>query len=152
MIAMPYADHIEIADYKDLPGIMSLLESVEVPTEGIDPDFTKFFVARNETDNKIIGCVGLELFTGTALLRSFAVDPKHQGNELGSNLIKKLLEAAFEAGSEAVYVCTAKAPTFFINIGFMGIDLDDVPDEIRDSELFTRGCPRVAAYMKKRTL
>ena len=152
VIRMPYSDRIEVASYEDLQAITSLLESVEVPTEDIDPDFTKFFVVRDEPNNKIIGCVGLELFTGTALLRSFAVDPEHQGSKIGFNLVKRLLEEAFEAGTEAVYVCTAKAPKFFLNIGFSGIDLDDVPDEIRKSDLFSKGCPRVAAYMKKRML
>jgi len=149
---MPYANQIEIAVYEDLSEIISLLESVEIPTEGIDPDFTKFFIIRDEINNKIIGCVGLELFTGTALLRSFAVDPSHQGNKLGVSLVKRLIEEAFNAGTEAVFVCTAKAPTFFLENGFVGIDLDDVPDEIRNSELFARGCARVAAYLKKRTI
>ena len=152
VIRMPFSSRIEIASYEDLEEITSLLESVEVPTEGIDPDFTKFFVVRDEDKQKIIGCVGLELFTGTALLRSFAVDPKYQGKKLGSNLVNRLLEEAFEAGTEAVFVCSAKAPSFFWDIGFSGIDLDDVPSEIRNSDLFAKGCPRVAAYVKKRTI
>ncbi len=149
---MPLSSRIEVASYEDLQGIINLLESVEVSTEGIDPDFTKFFVIRDKSDNKIIGCVGLELFTGTALLRSFAVDTKHQGSKIGISLVERLLSEAFEAGTDAVYVCTAKVPTFFLNVGFIGIDLDEVPDEIRNSDLFTKGCPRVAAYMKKRIL
>ena len=152
VIRMPYSSRIEVAAYEDLQGIISLLESVEVPTEGIDPDFTKFFVVRDEPDNKIIGCVGLELFTGTALLRSFAVDPEYQETELGLSLVKKLLKEAFDAGTEAVYVCAAKTPTFFWSSGFSGIDLDDVPDEIRNSELFTEDCPHVAAFVKKRVI
>ncbi|MHA1963448.1 MAG: GNAT family N-acetyltransferase [Candidatus Thorarchaeota archaeon] len=149
---MSIISEIEIATFEDLEGIVELLESVNVPTEGIDPDFTRFFVYRDTTNDKIIGCIGLELFTDTALLRSFAIDPNHQGNNLGHSLVNRLLEEAVEAGSEAVYVCTAKVPSFFWSIGFASIDLDDVPDEIRNSGLFKGGCPRIAAYMMKRAV
>ena len=152
MITMSFSSRIEIATYQDIEEIIKLLESVGEATEDVDPDFTKFFVIRDEDRTKIIGCVGLELFTGTALLRSFAIDPLHQENEIGSSLVEKLLEDAFEAGTEAVYVCSSKAPTFFWNIGFIGIDLDDVPGEIRTSKLFTKDCPHVAAFVKKRVI
>ncbi len=151
-ISMSYSGRIEIASYEDLEAIQSLLESVEEPTENIDPDFTKFFIVRNEAENKIIGCVGLELFTGTAMLRSFAIDPEYHETEMGSSLVRRLLDDAFDAGSDAVYVCAAKAPDFFWNNEFIGIDLDDIPREIRDSGLFIKDCPRVAAFVKKRIL
>ncbi|MHA2116968.1 MAG: GNAT family N-acetyltransferase [Candidatus Thorarchaeota archaeon] len=141
---------IETATFDDLEDIKSLLDSAEVPSDNIDPDFTTYLIARDDS-NKIIACIGLELFTGTALLTSFAVDPGHRGNGLGTNLVDRLLEEAFKAGSETVYLCTAKAPKLFRYMGFVGIDLDDVPDEIRRSSLFKSNCPFVAAYMKKRT-
>lgn len=150
VIAMPHSSKIEIAEFEDLEDIIRLLESVEVPTDDIDPDFTRFYIIRHETENRIIACVGLELFTGTALLRSFAVEPEFQGDEMGSSLIKRLLDDAFDAGSETVYVCAAKAPQFFWDKGFKGIDLDDVPYEIRESQLFTKDCPQVAAFVKKK--
>ena len=147
---MQSVSEIELATNQDLPEIRNLLESVSVPTEGIDPDFTKFFVFRDETSNNIIGCIGLELFTGGALLRSFAVDMMHQGENLGSLLVEKLLVEAAKAGTEMVYSCTAKAPSLFLKRGFIGIDLDDVPREIRESKLFSEICPRVASFLVKR--
>ncbi|MFW9980540.1 MAG: GNAT family N-acetyltransferase [Candidatus Thorarchaeota archaeon] len=147
---MPEISNIEIASFEDFDGIIELLESVKVPTDGINPDFTTFYIFRDKT-NKIIACIGLELFTGTALLRSLAVDQKHQRNNLGHRLVYKLLEEANEAGTKAVYVCTAKVPGFFLKHGFTNIDLDDVPAEIRNSGLFRVGCPSVAAYMMRKT-
>ena len=149
---MTVSSKVELASYEDLLGITSLLESVNIPTDGIDPDFTNFYVIREDLTSKIIGCIGLEIFTGSALLRSFAVDPNHQGKKLGSALISKFLEEAVHAGAATVYVCTAKAPNLFFKIGFVGIDLDDVPEEIRNSKLFAEGCPHVAAFMKKRII
>jgi N-acetylglutamate synthase-like GNAT family acetyltransferase len=147
---MPVDRVIEIATFEDTEELISLFESINVPTDDVDPDFTKFFIVRE--DSKIIGCVGLELFTGTALLRSFAIHSDHQDNEIGQVLIKKLIEEAATEGSDAVYVCSAGAPSFFLDLGFTGIDLDDVPSEIRTSGLFDNDCPRVAAFMMKRTL
>ncbi|MFW9848828.1 MAG: GNAT family N-acetyltransferase [Candidatus Thorarchaeota archaeon] len=149
---MSFSSRIEIAIFEDLEAIIALLELVDEATDDIDPDFTTFYIVRDEPENKILGCVGLELFTGTALLRSFAVDPEYRDTQLGDDLVKKLLEDAVEAGSEAVYVCAAKAPEFFWENEFSGIDLDDVPEEIRSSRLFMRDCPRVAAFVRKRVI
>jgi N-acetylglutamate synthase-like GNAT family acetyltransferase len=140
---------IEIASFEDLDRIVDLLESVNVPTEGIHPGSTRFFIIRNESYGKIIGCIGLELFNGSALLRSFAVNPKHQGKRIGTWLIERILEEALEAGSDAVYLCTTKAPQLFLNIGFLEIELDEVPEEIKRSELFMNISPIGAAYLKK---
>lgn len=147
---MSFSSRIEIASFEDLENLKRLLESSEEPVEDIDPDFTKFFIIRDES--KIIGCVGLELFTGTALLRAFAVDSQYRETEVGSLLVRRLIEEAFDAGTEAVYVCASKAPEFFWQSDFIGIDLDDVPGEIRNSGLFSKDCPQVAAFVKKRVL
>ena len=48
---------IEFATYDDLQGILNLLESVNIPTDGIDPDFTNFYIIRDLTSKKIIGCI-----------------------------------------------------------------------------------------------
>ena len=141
---------IETASFEDFEEIKILLDTLDVPSDEIDPDFTTFFVVR-DVAKKIVACIGLELFTGTALITSFAVDPDHRGDGLGANLVDRLLEEAFEEGSEAVYICTAQAPELFLNIGFIGIDLDDVPVEIRQSQVFKSDCPFIAAYMKKKT-
>ncbi len=143
---------IEIATFQDTEDIKKLLESIEEPADDIDPDFTKFFIIRDEEKSKIIGCVGLELFTGTALLRSFALDYEYQRDDLGSSLIRRLLAEAFDYGSEVVYVCAKNAPSFFWNQGFKGIDLDEIPKEIRNSKLFTKDCPHVAAFVRKRVI
>jgi len=149
---MNIISNIELATYDDLQGILDLLESVNVPTEGIDPDFTNFYIIRESTSNTIVGCIGLEHFTGTSLLRSFAVDSKYQGKNIGRKLIDRLLQEAAELGTETVYVCTAKVPSLFLKFGFTGIDLDDVPEEIRHSKLFVDACPKVASFLKKKII
>ena len=50
---------IEIAAFEDTEELIRLLESVEETTDDIDPDFTMFFIARDEEKSKIIACVGL---------------------------------------------------------------------------------------------
>jgi N-acetylglutamate synthase-like GNAT family acetyltransferase len=143
---------IDVATIDDLEKIKEMLESIEEPTDDLDPDLTRIFVIRNEEDDNLIGCIALEIFTGTALLRSFAMDQTYSGDEIWSRLIKQLLDDAFDHGSEAVYVCAKNAPSFFWGQGFKGIDLDDVPEEIRKSKLFTENCPQVAAFVKRRAI
>ena len=143
---------IDVATIDDLESLKEMLESIDESTDDIDPDLTRIFVIRNEADENLIGCIALEVFTGTALLRSFAMDQAYSGDEIWSRLVKQLLDDAFNHGSEAVYVCAKNAPSFFWNQGFKGIDLDDVPEEIRKSKLFTENCPQVAAFVKRRAI
>lgn len=141
---------IEVATREDLKDIKKLLESIEIPSDEIDPEVTTFFVMR-DVSRRIIACVGLELFTDAALITSFAIEPAHRGDGLGASLVDRSLEEALQAGSDAVYLCTAQAPELFLNIGFVNIDRDELPQEIRGSYVFKSDCPFVAAYMKKST-
>lgn len=96
----------------DLPGLLSLLDSVQLPREGAAEHLSGFLVARDEA-GRVEGCVGMERHGDVALLRSAAVAPDFQGTGLGSRLTAALLECARAEGVAEVVLLTTTARDFF---------------------------------------
>jgi amino-acid N-acetyltransferase len=103
---------IERAAAADLPELLSLLDSVRLPREGVAEHLSGFLVARDAT-GRVAGCVGMERHGPVALLRSAAVAPDVQGAGLGSRLTAALLELARAEGVAEVVLLTTTARDFF---------------------------------------
>lgn len=98
-------------DSAALAEVTALLHRVNLPDEGVAQHFRHFLVAR--ADNKIIGCVGLEIYGEAALLRSLAVAPEQQKIGLGRRLTERALELARISGVREVALLTTTAAAFF---------------------------------------
>lgn len=96
----------------DLPLLLSLLDSVQLPREGVAEHLSGFLVARNAA-GRVVGCVGMERHGPVALLRSAAVAPGLQGTGLGQRLTAALLELARDEGVSEVLLLTTTARNFF---------------------------------------
>jgi N-acetylglutamate synthase-like GNAT family acetyltransferase len=106
------ATKIERAAAADLDGLLSLLDSVNLPREGVAEHLSGFLVARDAA-GRIAGCVGMERHGEIALLRSAAVAPDSQGAGLGRRLTAALLEHARAEGVAEVVLLTTTARNFF---------------------------------------
>lgn len=102
---------IEQAQARDLEDVLALLNDVALPSEGVKEHFSQFLVARD--GGRLVGCVGLERYGDTALLRSVAVVPDRQRDGLGRQLTARLLEAARSSGVREVVLLTTTAADFF---------------------------------------
>ena len=56
------------ATHADLEEISDLLATNSLPLDGVADSLERFIVARE--DGRIVGCIGLEVYGGSALLRS----------------------------------------------------------------------------------
>jgi amino-acid N-acetyltransferase len=104
--------NIERAAAADLPELLSLLDSVQLPREGVAEHLPDFLVARDAA-GRVVGCVGMERHGPVALLRSAAVAPDVQGAGLGRRLTAALLELARAEGVTEVVLLTTTARDFF---------------------------------------
>lgn len=95
---------VETALVSDRSSIVELLTAADLPAEGLD-DPAEFFVVRES--GTAVGCVGLEHYGETALLRSLAVADSHRGQGLGGGLMKAALERARALGCQSVVVLTS---------------------------------------------
>lgn len=128
----------------DWPAIAALLTSCRLPLAGAREQLDSFLLA--ETRGAVVGCAGLERHGRTALLRSVAVAPSHQGLGLGRLLIGLQLDVAQRA-QLAVYLLTTSAAAYFPRFGFQALARGEAPEALQASPEFRGVCPASATFM-----
>ena len=138
---------VRTAEEKDLPAVLSLLGRADLPTAGVADAFSHFIVAESEV--RLIGVVGLELYGGSALLRSAAVEESWRGSGVGRVLVDRALDLARQHRIEDVYLLTTTAEHYFPKFGFACVSRDAVTEGVRSSVEFQTACPASAVVMRK---
>ncbi|MHA2314100.1 MAG: arsenic resistance N-acetyltransferase ArsN2 [Candidatus Hermodarchaeia archaeon] len=138
----------------NLPAVLQLLKTVDLPTEGVSEHFTSFLVALDTPDTsltniQVIACVGLEVYLPSALLRSLAVHPTFQGQGLGKKMVDAASTWAKEHDVRQLFLLTDSAEDFFHKLGFNDINREQVPRNVRQSIEFTKLCPTAPCLTKK---
>ena len=131
----------------DLADVRALLERVHLPLAGVDEHLSTMLVARD--GEQIVGTAALELYPDGALLRSVAVDPSRQGQQLGHQLIGAALQLATTHGASTVFLLTTTAERFFPRFGFAPVAREQVPASVQRSVEFQSACPASATVMRK---
>jgi amino-acid N-acetyltransferase len=143
---------IERTSPSELSWILSLLNDVDLPSEGVKDHISNFLSLRSDDDDPNLepwGCVGLEIYGDSALLRSMAISPEHQGKGLGTVLTKAIIEDAQEKGIKTLFLLTDTAEDFFRRFGFRVVEREHVPDDVKTSIEFTKLCLEAPAMMLK---
>jgi amino-acid N-acetyltransferase len=136
---------IRTARSDDHAAIERLLIDGDLPSEGIAPLLNGFLVA--ESNEQIVGVVGLEPCGDYALLRSTAVAPGWRGRGVGRELVERAVARAESQGIRALYLLTTTAEHFFPSFGFQVTTRDAVPAEVQATDEFRGTCPASAAVM-----
>lgn len=97
-----------------------------------------------------MGCCAFESYPPHVLIRSVAVDPKHQGKKIGQELLERVLRHAKAIGAETAYLLTTTAEGYFPRFGFKPIQRSHVPMAVQQSKEFTSICPTSAMMMRKK--
>ena len=100
------------ATAEDLGGVLSLLESLRLPTAGVADHFGDFLVAR-EKNGCVAGAIGLEYYGKLGLLRSAAVVPRLQKSGVGTKLTTLLIGFARGGGLTELVLFTPSGRDFF---------------------------------------
>ena len=135
------------ATQADLDSIQNLLTLVNLPFEGVKEHISNFFVYKDKQSNSVNGCIGLELYSRYALLRSAAVHPENQGQGIGKKLTEKIISHAIEIGVEKIFLITNTAENYFKKKGFTIIPMSKVPEEVKRSVEFTFQCAKTGVVM-----
>ena len=131
----------------DLTAVLELIDASGLPRAGLDAHIATTLVARE--NSRIVGTAALELYGGSALLRSVAVAAALRGQGLGHRLTTAALELARQRGVRTVYLLTETAGEFFPKFGFKKIERSDVDQAVQASQEFTSACPASALVMAK---
>lgn len=136
---------IRQATAADLPAAEALLARAGLTTEGVGDWIDRFLVA--DENGFIAGVAGLELYGGSALLRSVAVADECRGTGIGHALVERALDAAAAAGAADVFLLTTTAERYFPRFGFTPVSRDDVSAPLLASAEFSGACPASATVM-----
>ena len=140
---------IKMAKKSDLPRILDLLGEVNLHTQGVTDHIGDFLQLMEEgkTSSHLLGRVGLEIYGESALLRSLAVKPEHQGMGYGKSLTKAIIQYAKKKKVKTLFLLTDTAESFFTKAGFKRVERDAVPPGVKQSVEFTSVCPVSSACM-----
>ena len=137
---------IRPATETDSPAIAALVRSAKLPVDGIE--HARFTVADHA--GRIVGCAGLEVYGGSGLLRSVAVDPEWRGRGVGDALVRAVLDGAAQDKVDPVVLLTDTAPAWFPRFGFEVTTRENVPSALHASAEFKGACPDTATVMRIR--
>lgn len=138
---------IRKATTADRPFIAALLEKTKLGTDGLNKHLSDFLVA--ETDGRIAGTIGLEIYGPIGLLRSVAVLPDVQNKRIGDRLVTAITEYARERGISELILLTTTASGYFLKKGFVEVKREEITGQVLTSEQFRGACPSTAIAMRK---
>lgn len=138
-----------LATANDEGNIRNLLTAAQLPHEDIREHVRNFLVAWH--NDIIVGAVGLEIYGKIGLLRSLVVAPAHQGKGIGKMLYDGMIAYARLRGVKEMYLLTTTADKFFRKQGFVPVERERLPVEIKNTNEFLHLCPDSAICMGKNT-
>ena len=119
---------------EDIPQIEALITAEGLPAYGLAEYLETFFVL-NEGE-RVVGCAGLEVYGGAALLRSVVVAPERRGRVDGRRLVEAALAEARRRDVRRVYLFTMHADGFFSRMGFREVGLGEFEEAVRASRQY----------------
>jgi amino-acid N-acetyltransferase len=133
----------------DQASIKKLLQECGLPYSDIAPAMLDFFIIA-EDKGSLTGVTGLEIYSGIALLRSFAVRKEYRNCGIGNALYEKIIHIAQEKNINELYLLTTSAEDYFFKRGFIIINRNNVPDQIKTTAEFSELCPVTSVCMMKK--
>ncbi|MFW9967860.1 MAG: arsenic resistance N-acetyltransferase ArsN2 [Candidatus Thorarchaeota archaeon] len=140
---------IDRTEPSELSSILNLLNEVDLPNEGVKDHLSNFLTLKSNDGSNLEpwGCAGLEIYEDSALLRSVAISPKHQGKGLGTVLTEAMIENARKKGIRTLFLLTDTAEDFFRRLGFRVVEREIIPKDVKTSIEFTKLCLESPAMM-----
>ncbi len=134
---------IEKAGPGDRAQISELVSSSGLPQVG---PIDHFFVIKGK---EMIGCIGIEKYGDSGLLRSLAVEASHRHLGLGTQLVNRAISHAEDIGIKELYLLTKDAKDFFRRFGFTEITREEANETIKQSSQF-RSRSKIAVCMRRK--
>jgi amino-acid N-acetyltransferase len=133
---------------RDEKALHLLLEENGLPNEDISKHIDHFILARDS--EKIVGCIGSEVYGEIGFVRSLAVKGAYRNQGIAGALYEESEKNARSIGIRDLYLLTVTAEAFFTKRGWTRIDRGDAPEVICRTEEFKDLCPVSAICMRKR--
>ena len=133
------------ANHEDIPKIVDLLESENLPSHELEENISHFLTAKE--GNNLVGVIGFEFYQNYGLLRSFCVDKSYRNLSVGSELFDRAVSLAQLNNIDTIYLLTLTAESYFIGKGFKVIPREGVNELVKSSKEFASICPGTASCL-----
>jgi len=138
---------IKQATEREFDAIKKLLDDNNLPTTDIYQDNIQLFIGL--IDDKIMSVIGLEKYKNVGLLRSLAVTDLFKNQQVGSRLIRHIVDLCASEHIDKIYLLTTTAEKYFVKFGFTKIERIEAPDILKQTREFKDICPVSAVLMYK---
>ena len=138
---------IKQATEREFDAIKKLLDDNNLPTTDIYQDNIQLFIGL--IDDKIMSVIGLEKYKNVGLLRSLAVTDLFKNQQVGSRLIRHIVDLCASEHIDKIYLLTTTADKYFVKFGFTKIERIEAPDILKQTREFKDICPVSAVLMYK---
>ena len=135
----------DYASYEDIPEIIRLLESEELPCHDLEENLDNFIVAKE--GRALAGVVGIEIYGVSGLLRSFCVAEPYRAQGVGGALLDRIISLAQLNNITMLYLLTLTAEAYFKRRGFSLIPRESANERVKASKEFSSICPDVASCL-----
>jgi phosphinothricin acetyltransferase len=129
---------------EDWPVLVRLLSGAGLPVDGAADHLGHFVLGWRQ--GELVASAGVECYGEAGLLRSVAAVERGQG--LGTEVVRRALDAAYDEGVRTFVLLTTTAAGFFPRFGFRVVARGDVPDTVASSVEFRSACPSSAIAMR----
>ncbi len=136
-------------NHREREEAIDLLASQKLPTADLPLSLNNFFYVKD--GDRLVALIGLEKYNVHGLLRSMVVHPAYRNKNIASLLVQKIEETAIQENLKSVFLLTETASVYFEKKGYVKVDREKVPFEIKSSSEFSNVCPVSAAVMMKKT-
>lgn len=128
----------------DSQQLAALIVSGELPPFFLEPYIEGFLVI--EHDGRMVGAGGVEFYGDDAVIRSVVVDQTARGLGLGIDIGTLLEDDALKSGARDVYLFTMHAYEFWKRLGYVDLQLDQWPQNVRENwqYQFVAGYPQAS--------
>ena len=128
--------------------VETLLKSSSLPSSDLRSN-TAIQLYGTFQKEKLIACVGVEIYAETALLRSLAVDSNNKQRGIGRSLLEYVENVCKHNGVQEIFLLTETAEKYFEKFGYTVHDRQNAPRSIKNTTQFSTLCPSSSIFMAK---
>lgn len=128
--------------------IRQLLQSYDLDISDLDENVVELFAYMHH--KTLVGVIGIERYQTIGLLRSLAVDREFQQQGIGEQLVSFLIQHCKANNILELFLLTTTADQYFKKHGFVAVNRQAVPREIKLTSQFADLCPVSAVVMKRK--
>jgi N-acetylglutamate synthase-like GNAT family acetyltransferase len=135
-----------LATAGDRETIRALLDAERLPSSDLATSGVVLIAAK--TQDRLVGCIGIEPHGDAGIIRSLAVAPEFRGRRIARALVSHAEVLASKGGMQCLYLLTEGAAEFWSKIGYVTVSRTEPPPAVRASAEFASLCSLSATCMK----